>query len=213
MPREPFAVVLVARLVAERHAVLHHDGVAAHVEDRGQPALGFFRAVKIRRHIESGRRVVVQFLDDEAVALHLAGLRDFQRRALRHRVEAEHLRELLFHFRARRLPLFSRGRFGERIAVNVRDLARKRTCGSRASQPAALRRRQPRRRAGRAAPAKCVKMRHEKIGCECSWRLLCCRVVASCACYVLWSRCCAPTAQTIPAWGNAPGSETKNAEG
>lgn len=126
MPREPFAVVLVARLVAERHAVLHHDGVAAHVEDRGQPALGFFRAVKIRRHIESGRRLVVQFLDDEAVALHLAGLRDFQRRALRHRVEAEHLRELLFHFRARRLPLFSRGRFGERIAVNVRDLARKR---------------------------------------------------------------------------------------
>ena len=92
--REPLAVMLVARFVSEAHAVLHHVAVAAHVEDRGQAARGFFRAVKIRRHVKAGQRLVVHVLHDESVALHLAGLLDFQRRALRHRIEPEHLRNI-----------------------------------------------------------------------------------------------------------------------
>src|SRR5262249_41675038 len=101
---EPHAVVLERRLVAVAAAA----GVAADVEDRRQPARRLPRPVEVAGDVQAGPALVVQLLDDDAVALHGAGDGGVQRRPLRQRPQAEHVQVLTPQPRPALLPLLLR---------------------------------------------------------------------------------------------------------
>ena len=122
--REPRAPVLVADLVAVAHAVGLHDRVAADVEDGGGGRGKLLRHIDIRRDVETGAGLVMQFLHREVRVVERAGDGRLQVRLRRQGVEAEHLKELL-----------ARGDFGfvpvlQRADVRERALAQRARLGA-----------------------------------------------------------------------------------
>src|SRR5207245_1219647 len=101
IPRAPDSMVLKSGLVA----VAVPAGVAADVEDGGQLALDFLRAVEIPGHVQPRPALEVEFLDNEVISFDCAGDRGLQRRLLRQRPQAKHVEVFLVQPRTTGLPL------------------------------------------------------------------------------------------------------------
>jgi len=81
---KPGAVMLVASLVTATHAISDDTGVAADIENRWSGFLQLLRQVEIRRDIDPGQRLKVEFFDRELFLLQLAADDWLQVGALRH---------------------------------------------------------------------------------------------------------------------------------
>ena len=108
MPCQPDSVVLIIDFCAP-----WSRRMTAEVNHRGQPALDFLRKVKVPRYIEARHGLKLDFFDSISVALELSGDAGSQRRLLRHRIQAEHIKHLPANLRTLALPVFKALHIGE----------------------------------------------------------------------------------------------------
>src|SRR5439155_14197020 len=106
VPGELDAVMLEGYFGAPRSGLM-----AAQVENGGQPPDEPSGNVEVSRHIEARQAFEDNILHAISVAFELAGGARAERRPLRHRIETQHVKQLLSDFQAAWLP------FGERLDV------------------------------------------------------------------------------------------------
>ncbi len=92
---EPCTVVLVVNLVSVANAVFHDASVTTHVQNRWQGLSHFRRPIQIRGHIQSRHRLEVQLFDHHVVLANFACHGRVQFAPFWHRVQSQHVQQLL----------------------------------------------------------------------------------------------------------------------